>query len=70
MKSKLLTTSEMTRYISGEEDPIKENTAEGWRVQGTGPRYIKIGRLVRYRIEDLDAWLEAQTRSSTSQVTA
>ena len=68
--SKLLTTSEMTRYISGEEDPIKENTVEGWRVKGTGPSYVKIGHLVRYRVEDLDKWLASQVRSSTSQVSA
>lgn len=26
---------------------------------GPGPRYIKIGRSVRYLREDLDAWLDA-----------
>lgn len=45
----------------------RKNTIEGWRVKGIGPRYVKIGRLVRYRIEDVEAWLEKQTRSSTSQ---
>ena len=45
----------------------RKNTIEGWRVKGIGPRYVKIGRLVRYRIEDVEAWLEAQTRTSTSQ---
>jgi hypothetical protein len=30
-----------------------------WRLFGEGPAYCKIGRLVRYRHEDLDAFLAA-----------
>jgi hypothetical protein len=46
---------------------LKPNTLEGWRVQGVGPRYVKCGRLVRYNVTDLDAYLESRVRSSTSQ---
>ena len=28
------------------------------REQALGPPFIRIGRAVRYRISDLDAWLE------------
>jgi len=30
-----------------------------WRRLGEGPSYCKIGRLVRYRAEDINAFLEA-----------
>jgi predicted DNA-binding transcriptional regulator AlpA len=30
-----------------------------WRLFREGPSYVKIGRLVRYRQSDLDAFLEA-----------
>lgn len=60
---KLFDTTQAAEYLGG----LKPNTLEGWRVSGRGAPYIKIGRLVRYRIEDLDAYLEAQTRTSTSQ---
>lgn len=30
-----------------------------WRTLGRGPRYLKIGNLVRYRREDIDAFLNA-----------
>ncbi|MDP1550510.1 MAG: helix-turn-helix domain-containing protein [Nitrosomonas sp.] len=63
MKQTLVTTQEAAEYIGG----LKPNTLEGWRTQGIGPRYRKIGRLVRYSTDDLDAYLEAQTRHSTSQ---
>ena len=33
------------------------------RSTGAGPRYLKIGAQVRYRDEDVDAWLEAQARN-------
>lgn len=32
-----------------------------WRWERKGPAFIKIGRLVRYRKEDLEAWLDRQT---------
>lgn len=35
---------------------IRENTLRQWRMKGEGPRAIKVGRLVRYRLEDVEAW--------------
>jgi len=41
-------------------------TLRNWRVRGEGPKFLKIGRLVRYRLSDVLAWEEASLRSSTS----
>lgn len=42
------------------------NTLSGWRTKGTGPKYSKrLGR-VRYFTGDVDAWLRAGERTSTS----
>jgi len=30
-----------------------------WRREGRGPAYIRHGRSIRYRVCDLDSWLEA-----------
>ncbi|MCU0825880.1 MAG: helix-turn-helix domain-containing protein [Tabrizicola sp.] len=36
-------------------------TLSDWRFKGKGPKYIRVGqRMVRYRKEDLDAFMEAQ----------
>jgi predicted DNA-binding transcriptional regulator AlpA len=43
-----------------------QSTLEKWRVFGTGPRFCKCGRSVVYDLEDLDAWLTARRRTSTS----
>jgi len=46
---------------------VRVTTLESWRLRGNGPRYRKIGRLVRYVEADVLAWIDAQTRTSTSQ---
>lgn len=34
-------------------------TLRRWRGQGRGPVYLKLGsRVVRYRVEDLEAWMK------------
>ena len=46
---------------------LKEKTLAMMRSQGTGPKFIKRGRIFYYK-EDLDAWLNAQGRfNSTAQ---
>ena len=62
-KKELVTTDEAAKYLGN----LKANTLEGWRVRGYGPRYVKVGRLVRYALADLDTYIQAQTRRSTSQ---
>ncbi len=42
-------------------------TLETLRVRGGGPTFVKLGRRVVYRREDLDTWLEAARRASTSE---
>ncbi len=48
---------------------VKPSTLEVWRCRGDGPTYLKIGRAVRYRLEDLEAFLQAARRENTSQAT-
>ncbi len=45
---------------------VETTTLQNWRWSGDGPRYVKVGRLVRYRLSDLADWLDQQTRTSTS----
>lgn len=53
---------------------ISIRTLERMRVEGTGPRFLKAGKGIRsrvlYRPADLDAWLDSQSYSSTSQYVA
>lgn len=45
---------------------LSARTLERFRVDGRGPNYLKLGRRVAYRREDLTAWADSQRRSSTS----
>jgi predicted DNA-binding transcriptional regulator AlpA len=45
---------------------VSISTLAKWRVSGKGPRFVKLGSKVAYRTSDLEDWLEAQTRMSTS----
>lgn len=40
---------------------ISSVTTTKWRARAKGPPFIKVGRLVRYRRSDVDAWLRANT---------
>jgi predicted site-specific integrase-resolvase len=41
---------------------ISPRTLERWRWLGQGPRYLKIGGRVAYRVEDIEAYEAAQLR--------
>jgi predicted site-specific integrase-resolvase len=49
---------------------VKPTTLEQWRWQGTGPKFIKMNRAVRYRREDLEAFIEARVFGSTTEAQA
>ncbi len=53
-----------------EQAKISKSHIQKMRVRGEGPVYRKIGRLVRYRPEDVQAWLDAQATNSTSHKAA
>src|SRR5215468_943696 len=40
---------------------ISSVTATKWRAKAAGPPFIKVGRLVRYRRTDVEAWLASRT---------
>ena len=37
-------------------------TLADFRLKGVGPNYIKVGRCVRYRRSDIEAWLVSRTK--------
>ncbi len=46
---------------------ISPRTLERWRWLGEGPRFLKLGGRVVYRLEDIEAFEAEKLRSSTSQ---
>lgn len=56
----MLRTKQAAEYLD-----LRPVTLEAWRVRGGGPVFIKLGKAVRYRREDLDAYIESRTRKNT-----
>jgi excisionase family DNA binding protein len=62
LKRRMLRTREAAEYTG-----LAKSTLEKHRVRGTGCRFIRIGRVVIYDPDDLDAWLTAHLRNSTAE---
>lgn len=45
---------------------VKPGTLQKWRWEGKGPKWCRVGRLVRYRRSELERFLSDAERSSTS----
>ncbi len=52
-EEKLLTTKELSELLG-----IAKYTLIKYRLQGKGPHFIKLGRVVRYRLQDIKDWIE------------
>lgn len=61
---KLHTNPSAAAYIG-----VTPGTLNTWRSTGRSPKFIKVGGLVRYSEDDLNAWLAARTRTSTTHHT-
>ncbi len=62
-ESRILYDEEATAKLLG----VSRRWLQAARQTGNGPAFIKVGRLVRYRPQDIDLFLEGQRRSSTSE---
>ena len=45
---------------------VKPGTLEVWRYKGIGPRFVKCGSRVIYRLRDINEYLDRRTRKSTA----
>ncbi|SEC95136.1 DNA binding domain-containing protein, excisionase family [Amycolatopsis tolypomycina] len=52
----LATPSQLAEYLG-----IPEATLSQWRARGKGPKWTRVGRHVRYRWSEVDAWLDTQS---------
>ncbi len=53
----LLTTAQVADFLQ-----VPVSTIHQWRYRGEGPRAARVGRHLRFRRADVDAWLDQQTR--------
>lgn len=61
-KAPLASSKEIADYLG-----ITENNLARIRMEGNGPEFIRVGhRNIRYRWSAVEAWLDEQSRTSTS----
>lgn len=56
----LLTVKELAAYLKTPEQSVYQ-----MKHKGTGPRSVKVGRHLRFRRRDVEAWLEAHAGDPT-----
>ena len=57
----LLTTNEVARLLR-----VNPSTVRRWRLDGVGPRHIKIGGVYRYPRPLLAEWIDQRVRASVA----
>jgi len=58
----VMTVQQASDYLG-----LAVSTLNKWRCLGGGPVFIKMGRAVRYRVEDLETYLSSSSSQSTSE---
>ena len=46
---------------------VSRETLKDWRYHNRGPKFVKLGQQVRYRLRDLERWEKAQEREAASR---
>ncbi|MGJ3223792.1 helix-turn-helix transcriptional regulator [Micromonospora aurantiaca (nom. illeg.)] len=57
----MASVTEVAEYLG-----INPQTLYNWRAKGVGPKSCKVGGRVKYRLADVDAWLESGARGDAS----
>lgn len=58
----------LTPEILAQRWNITPTTLSQWRWNGRGPLFVKIGRRVLYRLEDVEAFEKQKIRQNTSRL--
>jgi excisionase family DNA binding protein len=53
---RLITVAELATMLS-----VPVATIYKWRTTGRGPRAARVGKYLRFRLEDVESWLDAQS---------
>lgn len=69
-KNPLYTENQAALFLGNEDSPFAVATLRRWRVEGSGPKFLKMGKSIRYRQSALDDYLNSCIRSSTTEKVA
>ncbi len=52
--------------VAAEMLDVSEETLKRWREDGRGPRHVKIEGRVKYRLSDVQTYIDESSRASTN----
>lgn len=58
---RLMSVEEVAEYLG-----VTRGTIYTWRWKGKGPRAYRVGHLVKYRVADVERWLEDNAERRTA----
>lgn len=58
----LLTEDDMKAMLA-----VSDHTLQAWRMQGNGPKFVKLGKAVFYRICDVSEWINSNVKEKTTE---
>lgn len=65
MADSLLTEIEVAKHLH-----VSVACVRRWRLERRGPRFLKIGALVRYKPEDVEDWINARPAGGDNDLVA
>lgn len=57
----------LTQREAAELLKLSQRTLERWRVAGDGPKFVRLGRSVRYSLTAIESYIASRVVSSTSE---
>ena len=57
----------LTQRQCAEALALSERTLERFRVSGVDPKFVRMGKSIRYRLSDVDAWIASRVVGSTAE---
>ncbi|MFF0262585.1 helix-turn-helix transcriptional regulator [Streptomyces microflavus] len=59
---KMITPKELAEHLG-----VPLQTVYGWNCDGSGPRYSRFGKRIRYAVADVEAWASARAVDRTDR---
>jgi predicted DNA-binding transcriptional regulator AlpA len=53
----------LTEKKTSDRIAVSKSALRKWRREGLGPPYVKLGRMIRYPLRELEKWMNKRLRS-------
>ena len=65
LPERLVSPSQVARFLA-----VEVETLDGWRRRGVGPPWYRLGRVIRYRLNEVEDWIHKSRSQVANPVTS